>query len=308
MELDVRKEPSDFELDEIEKSFFESNDVKSNDSLSGYLEDIGKYKLLSRDEEIELAQAISLARHSSDEKIVKAGFEAREKMILSNLKLVVSIAKKYTYSRVEMMDIIQSGSLGLTKAVDKYQVERGFKFSTYATWWIRQSITRYISNTSRMIRLPVYIQGMLSQIKKLKREYKNDHGVEPDIEVISDITDIPVFKLKMLQIYIVDTLSVDHSVFEDDNASIDNIQDVSGLDPDKNDKKQIIEAFVYSSIEMLPEREKDVIKMRYGIGTQEKSLEEVGQMYGITRERIRQIEEKAIKLLKKMYLEGLEKE
>ena len=300
MELNIEKEPSDFELDQIEKVLFKSKDINLNDSLGLYLKDIGQEKLLTREEEIELANTIKNARGSLDEKVILHGQRARDKMILANMRLVVSIAKKYAHSNLDLADLIQDGSMGLMKAVDRFQVERGFKFSTYATWWIRQAISRSISDTSRTIRLPVYIHDMLSVVRKVKRHYANEHGKEPDIEIISEISGIPASTLKMLELYNADTISIDQPVGDDDSSLIDVVQDTKNPTPEEYHKFKVLEAYVISILEELTKRERDIIKMRYGIESDKKTLEEIGHVFGISRERVRQIESKAIKKLRKL--------
>lgn len=300
MELNIEKEPSDFELNQIENDLFKSREVNLSDSLGIYLKDIGQVKLLTREEEIELANAIKNAHGSLDEKVILHGQSARDKMILANMRLVVSIAKKYAYSNLELMDLIQDGSMGLMKAVDRYQVERGFKFSTYATWWIRQTISRSISDTSRTIRLPVYIHDMLSVVRKVKRHYANEYGMEPDIEIISEISGIPVSTLKMLELYNSDTISINQPMGDDESTLIDLIKDTKNPTPEEYNNYKVLEVYVHSILEELSKRERDIIKMRYGIESDKKTLDEIGKIFGITRERVRQLESKAIKKLKKI--------
>jgi len=299
LELNIEKEPSDFELDQIENDFLKSKDIHLSDSLGIYLKDIGQVKLLTREEEIELAHAISNARGSIDEIAIMHGKNARDKMILANMRLVVSIAKKYAYSNLELMDLIQDGSMGLMKAVDRFQVERGFKFSTYATWWIRQSISRSISDTSRTIRLPVYIHDMLSAVRKVKRHYFNEYGMEPNIEIISEISGIPVSTLKMLELYNSDTISINQPL-DDDSTLADIIKDNKTPTPEEYYNFKVLVAYVQSILEELTKREREIIKMRYGIESDKKTLDEIGKIFGITRERVRQLESNAIKKLKKI--------
>ena len=300
MELNIEKEPSDFELDEIEHDFLKSKDVHLSDFLGSYLKDIGQVKLLTREEEIELAHAISNARSSIDEIAIMHGKNARDKMILANMRLVVSIAKKYAYSNLEFMDLIQDGSMGLMKAVDRFQVERGFKFSTYATWWIRQAISRSISDTSRTIRLPVYIHDMLSAVRKVKRRYLNEYGMEPKIEIISDISGIPVSTLKMLELYESDTISINRPVSDDDSRCVHVLKDDKTPTPEEYDNFKVLEAYVHSILEELTNREREIIKMRYGIESDKKTLDEIGKILNITRERVRQLENVAINKLRKI--------
>ena len=300
LEFNIENEPSDSVLSKIENELMMSQDVDLNNSLRSYLRDIGQVKLLTKDEEVELAKAISLANGSMDHEIIKEGKNARDKLILANLRLVVSIAKKYSYSNLEIMDLIQDGTMGLMKAVDRYQVERGFRFSTYATWWIRQSISRSISDTSRTIRLPVYIHEMLSYVRKIKRHYINEHGVEPDIETISRISGIPIQTLKLINMYDLNTLSIDQPISDDGTTLAEIAEDKDNPDPDKYYKILIFEEYVNEILEELSKREREIIKMRFGIGTEEKTLNEIGRILGITRERVRQIQTKAMEKIRKM--------
>lgn len=300
MELNKEKEPSDLELKQIENDLLKSKDIHSSDSLGIYLNDIGQVKLLTREEEIELANTITNACGSIDAHAIMQGKNARDRLILANMRLVVSIAKKYAYSNLELMDLIQDGSMGLMKAVDRFQVERGFKFSTYATWWIRQAISRSISDTSRTIRLPAYIHEMLSTVRKVKRHYLNEYGTEPNIEIISEISGIPISTLKMLELYNSDTISIDQSLGDDDSTLADIIRDSTTPTPEENNNFKVLEAYVLSVLEELTKREREIIKMRYGIESDIKTLDEIGKMFGITRERVRQLESKAIKKLRKI--------
>lgn len=300
MELNDEKEPSDFELDQIENDLLKSKDIHLSDSLGSYLKDIGQVKLLTREEEIELAYAISNARGSIDEIAIMHGKNARDKMILANMRLVVSIAKKYAYSNLEFMDLIQDGSMGLMKAVDRFQVERGFKFSTYATWWIRQAISRSISDTSRTIRLPVYIHDMLSAVRKEKRHYLNEYGMEPNIEIISEISGIPISTLKMLELYDSDMISINQPVGDDDYTLLDIFKDDKTPTPEEYNNFKVLETYVYSILEELTKREREIIKMRYGIESDKKTLDEIGKIFDITRERVRQLENQAIEKLRKI--------
>jgi len=301
--LKLEKEPTIFDLEKLEEELSNSKDhVNLNDPLSNYLKDIGQIKLLTREEEVELAKMISMARGSTDERVVNQAKEARDRLVVANLRLVVSIAKKYTYSNVPFMDLIQDGTMGLMKAVDRYQVEKGFKFSTYATWWIRQSISRSISNNSRTIRLPVHFYDALSKVRRVKRNYVNKHGIEPDDETVSQITGISIATLKMINLYSDDALSIDQPVGEEDSTFADVIKDTNNLNPHEQNMAQELEELVIEILQELNEREQTIIKMRFGIDSEEKTLEEIGQLLSITKERVRQLESKAIKKLRKQII------
>ena len=299
--MKFEKEPNISELERLEEELSNSKDlVQLSDALSVFLKDIGSIKLLTRGEEIELAKLVTLARDSKDETVIKLGKEARDKMIVANLRLVVSIAKKYTYSNEPFRDLIQDGTMGLMKAVDRYQVERGFKFSTYATWWIRQSISRSISNNSRTIRIPVHVYDSQSKVRRVKRDYVNKHGIEPDLETVSKMSGIPLSTLRLDSVYIDDTISLDNPIGDGNSTLIDSTKDTNNPDPEEYNKIIELEEFVTEILEVLNEREQKIIKMRYGIETEVKTLGEIGILLGITRERVRQIEIVAIEKLREI--------
>ena len=299
--MKFEKEPNISELERLEEELSNSKDlVQLSDALSVFLKDIGGVKLLTRGEEIELAKLVTLARDSKDETVIKLGKEARDKMIVANLRLVVSIAKKYTYSNEPFRDLIQDGTMGLMKAVDRYQVERGFKFSTYATWWIRQSISRSISNNSRTIRIPVHVYDTQSKVRRVKRDYVNKHGIEPDLETVSKMSGIPLSTLRLDSVYIDDTISLDNPIGDGNSTLIDSTKDTNNPDPEEYNKIIELEEFVTEILEVLNEREQKIIKMRYGIETEVKTLGEIGILLGITRERVRQIESVAIEKLREI--------
>ena len=301
--MKIDNEPTIFELEILDKELSNSKDfVNFGDSVSIYLKDIGQYKLLTREEETELAKRITIARDSTDEKIIDLGKEARDRLIVANLRLVVSIAKNYSYYNIPLMDIIQDGTMGLMKAVDRYQVDKGFRFSTYATWWIRQSISRAISNNSRTIRLPVHVYDTLSKIRRVKRNYVNQYGNEPDIETISKISCIPISTLRLISLYINDTTSLDNLIGDGSSTLNDSIHDSGSLNPEEHNRIKELEEYVIKIIRELSEREQLIIKMRYGIEFEEKTLEEIGQYLGITRERVRQLEKRAIEKLRKLII------
>ena len=299
--MKLEKEPSVLELERLEDQLLSTKDYSnSSDSLSIYLSDIGQVKLLTREEEINLANAISLSRNSTDEKVISLGKEARDRLIVSNLRLVVSIAKNYTYSNVSLMDLIQDGTMGLMKAVDRYEVEKGFKFATYATWWIRQSIARSISNNSRIIRIPVYFSDMLLKVRRLKSNYYNEYGTEPNLETVSNLTGIPVHSLKMINLYMNDIVSLDQFVGEGNSTLGDLTEDTINLNPEEQHKARELEEFVNAILQELNEREQAIIKMIFGIDSDVKTLEEIGNHFDITKQRVGQIKKKAIYKLRKI--------
>jgi RNA polymerase primary sigma factor len=293
-------EPTMIELQELEVELpFSDEGVNITDPLSIFLKEIGKVELLTREEEIELSNKISMARGSTDDQVIQMGKAARERFIIANLRLVVSIAKRYSYQNVPLMDLIQDGSMGLIKAVDRYQVEKGFKFSTYATWWIRQSISRSIANYSRTIRIPVHVQDKISRVKKMIREYIIEHGKEPDLHTISDETEIPIAMLKLILFWDGYVISLDEPIGDGESTLGDMTEDTNHPNPESYHKTQIIEDFVNEIIELLSEREQLVIRMRFGFDSEKKTFDEIGNSMGISRERVRQLEMKALKKLRK---------
>ena len=299
--MKIGNEPSISELKKLEEELSDSKDlVNLGDHVSMYFKGIGLVKLLTREEEIELARIVSRARYSNDEKIIKLGKEASDRLIEANLRLVVSIAKKYTYHNISFMDLIQEGNMGLMKAVDRFDVEMGFKFSTYATWWIRQSISRSISNQSKTIRIPVHVYDTLSRIKKIRQNYVNEHCIEPDIETLSKISGIPMPTLRLMNLYADDTVSLDTPIGDGSSTLFDSTKDTNNPNPEEYNQLKELEEYVYNILNELDERERDIIKMRFGIESEEKTLGEIGQVLGITRERVRQIESKAKKKLHKL--------
>lgn len=273
---------------------------KEGTILDEFMNDIGHYDLLKIDEEIEFARRVIKARHSKDISVINKGIEARDKLILSNLRLVVSIAKQYTYTGVSFMDLILDGTVGLMNAVDRFEVNKEYRLSTYATYWIKQSIKRSIANTSKTIRLPEYIYDLISKVRKAKREYYYEHGVYPNDVAISQETGISLDMLRLMDIYDDDTISLDTIIGENERTIMDIINDNNNLNPEEFNQLEIIEEYVLDSLALLGNRERLIIQMRYGIQSDVKTLEEIGLLLNITRERVRQIEKQAIKKLQKI--------
>jgi RNA polymerase sigma factor (sigma-70 family) len=286
---------------EVELSNLKESD-KLSDPLSIFLKNIGDFKLLTKDEEIELSRKISIAKNSKDESIVKIGREARDQMIVANLKLVVSIAKRYAYNSGDLMDLIQDGAMGLMKAVDRFEFDKGFRFSTYATWWIRQSITRALANNSRTIRLPVYIVDAISKVKKIKREYFDLFSFEPDVETISRISGLTQESINIIIQNTDNILSLDINYDNEEYTLGDMIRDKGDLTPDEKDKAKVLEDLINYCLSTLNERERNIIKLKYGFDSEEKSLQEIGDIYGISKERVRQIIKRAIEKIRLIYL------
>lgn len=266
--------------------------VKKNDILQNYLKDIGRIKLLKTAEERELGKSIKEGK-AKDAEI------AKKKLVQANLRLVVSIAKKYIGQGVLFMDLVQEGSLGLIKAAEKFDYARGFKFSTYATWWIKQSIVRSISNHSRTIRIPVHMTDKIRLYKRISTELSLEFGREPTDEEMGTRLGISVKKLENIKNAIFkDPVSLDTPIAED-LVLEDYVADDSYKSPDSTTQSTFLYKDVMSMLDFLNQREKTILINRFGLdGHNKKTLEEIGKVMGFSKERIRQIENIAIKKLK----------
>ena len=291
--FDITDEDSDVES-LIPSVKIDYQSVVADDSVKIYLQQIGKIPLLTYDEEIEIAKQIK----------EKKSVEAREKLINANLRLVVSIAKKYIGRGLSFLDLIQEGNLGLMKASEKFDYTKGYKFSTYATWWIQQSITRGIADKSRMIRLPVHMIETLGKIKRASTELLVELGRNPTKEEIAYRIGVSVSKLSALMKSAQSTISIETPANQKDDASKigDFIIDESDLTPDSRVTSENLLDDVQKMLNQLSPKEKDVLIMRYGLDDngRKKTLDEIGTRYGVSRERIRQIENRAIAKLKKL--------
>lgn len=270
----------------------------SNDSIQMYLREIGKVPLLSAEEELQLAK-----RKEKDD------VEARKKLVEANLRLVVSIAKKFTGRSLSLLDLIQEGNIGLFRAVEKFDYRKGYKFSTYATWWIRQAITRALADQSRTIRIPVHMVETINRFQQVERQLIQDLGREPLPEEIAAEMSEPVEKIHHIIKISQDTVSLETSVGDsDDEDSVlgDFIEDVKTITPDRVAALQLLKDHVRDIIRELSPREQKILEMRFGlIDGVAHTLEEVGQEFGVTRERIRQIEAKALEKIEQH--RGMEK-
>ena len=277
-------------LAENKKKRIDISDI-SADSIQMYLREIGKVPLLKAEEEISLAK-----------KSERGDKEAKRKLIEANLRLVVSIAKRFTGKSLSLLDLIQEGNIGLFRAVEKFDYRRGYKFSTYATWWIRQAITRALADQSRTIRIPVHMVETINKFKQAERQLIQDLGREPLPEEIAAEMGEPLDKVLHIIKISQDTISIETSVGEDDEDSTleDFIEDVRTVTPDRAAALQLLRDYVVEIIQDLTPREQKILEMRFGLkdGVSH-TLEEVGQEFDVTRERIRQIEAKALEKIEK---------
>jgi len=264
-------------------------EIASADSIQLYLRRIGDINLLSKEREAELAQ-----------RILDGDEEAKEEMIKSNLRLVVSIAKHYNGRGLSFEDLIQEGNIGLIKAVEKFDHTKDFRFSTYATWWIRQSITRAISDTGRVIRIPVHMTEVLSRINHIRRDFSVKENREPTAEELSELLKMPVDKVRdALALLSRQPVSIDAPVGEEEDSQLgDFIASDEADDPFAIAVENSLRENIDKALSMLTEREAEVIRLRFGFADgRAHTLEEVGEQFGVTRERIRQIEAKALRRL-----------
>ena len=260
-----------------------------DDPVRMYLKEIGQIKLLSAEEEVELAKRVS-----------EGDQEAKNKLTEANLRLVVSIAKKYSGRGLHILDLIQEGNTGLIRAVDKFDWTKGNKFSTYATWWIRQAITRAIADQARTIRVPVHMVEVINKATRCNRKLVQELGREPTVEEIAAELNLPVEKIIEANRTAADTLSLDTPVGDEEDTSIGSfVEDERTPGPADATSNALLAEALKEILDTLTEREADVLRMRFGMyGGRTHTLEEVGQIFGVTRERIRQIENKAIRKLR----------
>jgi RNA polymerase sigma factor (sigma-70 family) len=282
-----------------------------------YLTDIGQYPLLTKDDEVRLAQAIeagTAARQELDEggrsvsparkrelrRAVRDGEQAERTFVQSNLRLVVSIAKKYQASGLPLLDLIQEGNLGLMHAVEKFDWRKGFKFSTYATWWIRQALTRGIANTNRTIRLPVHAGDNLARVQKARVRLETAYGRQPTVAELAADLDMGVDKVTEILRFAADTLSLSTPLREDGDAELgDIVEDPSAESPFEAAAESLLPAQISRMMLPLDDREREILALRFGLDRGEaRTLEEVGEHFGLTRERIRQIEARAMSKLR----------
>jgi RNA polymerase sigma factor (sigma-70 family) len=281
-----------------------------------YLEDVGRHDLLTKDDEVRLAQAIEVGvaaaadlaaakkltptQRRNFRRAIRQGEEAHRQFVNSNLRLVVSIAKKYQSSGLPLLDIVQEGNLGLIHAVDKFDWRKGFKFSTYATWWIRQAIQRGIANSARVIRLPVHAGDMLTALLKMRAQLEGSLGRTPTLAELAAEAELPLDKVVEVLRYAVDTVSLDEPVRDDGDAELgDFVEDRNATAPFDAAAVSLLPGEVAKVLKVLDERERTILCLRFGLdGGGERTLEEVAEHFGLTRERIRQIEARAMSKLR----------
>jgi len=299
----------------------------SEDPVHTYLKEIGKVPLLSAELEVEMARRIDegneaaarLAAHTlaetdgpatgmldpadltRDRRLVRRGQEAKELLIEANLRLVVSIAKRYRNRGLAFLDLIQEGNIGLMRAVDKFDYTKGFKFSTYATWWIRQAITRAIADQARTIRIPVHMVETINKVVWAQRQLLQELGREPTAEEVSERVEFPIERVREIQRINQDTVSLEQPVGEEDDFSLsDLIEDRGAVVPDDAATRAMLDQAVKEALAHLSPREQDVVRLRFGLDDGKvRTLEEVGREFGVTRERVRQIESKTLAKLRR---------
>ena len=265
----------------------------SDDSVRLYLREIGKIPLLSAEEEMELAQ-----------RVIQGDKKAKDKMAEANMRLVVSIAKRYSGRGLDFLDLIQEGNTGLLRAVEKFDPDKGFKFSTYATWWIRQAITRAIADQARTIRIPVHMVETINKLLRTQRRMTQELNREPTIEELSKELDMEPEKIEYVMKIKQDISSLDAGVGrdgdEEDSVLGDFIEDEDTVSPEESATNQLLKEQVNDVLSSLSDREQKIVRMRFGLDNgKSHTLEEVGQEFAVTRERIRQIEAKALAKLRK---------
>jgi RNA polymerase primary sigma factor len=306
--------PEAFEV-EYEEHISDHTGITSDDSVSLYLNEMSRVPLLSKDEEIALAKKMEIGRQArqmmidSDgelenieeiKSLIKEGKEAREYLIKANIRLVVSIAKKYRRFGSSFLDLIQAGNVGLIRAVDKFDYSLGNRFSTYATWWIRRSVLRFLNQQERTIRLPNYLSNRLRKVQHVTRDLSQELGRQPTLEEISELVEQTPEELRQLIHYSRLPISLDEPVGEDgENELLNFVENENAVVPFNSVQQTLLEEDISGALGDLSEREASIIKLRFGLeGNRSHTLKELGEIFGVTRERIRQIQQKALRKLR----------
>ena len=299
-DLDIEEPAADDLIDEEEEELDEEAltkeqyfDDATDDSVRMYLREIGKIPLRNSEEEFELAQ-----------RVLKGDKKAKDKMAEANMRLVVSIAKRYSGRGLDFLDLIQEGNTGLLRAVEKFDPDKGFKFSTYATWWIRQAITRAIADQARTIRIPVHMVETINKLLRTQRRMTQEFNREPTIEELAEELEMTPEKIEYVIKIKQDITSLDAGIGrdgdEEDSTLSDFVEDEDSITPEESAATQLLKEQVKEVLSSLSDREQKIIRMRFGLDNgKNHTLEEVGQEFAVTRERIRQIEAKALVKLRK---------
>ncbi len=322
-ESDDIAEPNLSDVEEVDISTYDQlpASLKVDDPVRMYLKEIGKIPLLTTDEETLYAEqvvegraakekldeidaddnnTVTIEEYEALQDVVEVAENAKDKLVNANLRLVVSIAKKYLSRGLQFLDLIQEGNMGLIKAVDKFDHKKGFKFSTYATWWIRQAITRAVADQARTIRIPVHMVETINKLVRIQRQLVQEFSREPTPEEVAERMDITVEKVQQIQRIAQEPISLESPVGEEEDSSLgDFISDPHALSPYEYTAKMKLREELDEVLATLTEREERVLRLRFGlIDGRQRTLEEVGKEFNVTRERIRQIEAKALRKLK----------
>lgn len=300
---------------EYEEHISDHTGITSDDSVSLYLNEMSRVPLLNREEEITLAKKMELGRHARQtmldadgeienfeevQRLITEGKEAREYLIKANIRLVVSIAKKYRRFGSSFLDLIQAGNVGLIRAVDKFDYTLGNRFSTYATWWIRRSVLRFLNQKERTIRLPNYLSNRLRKVQHVTRDLSQQLGRQPTLEEISEHVEQDVDELRQLIHYARLPISLDEPVGDDGESELIHfVENENVVAPFVTVQQHLLEEDISAALDELTEREASIIKLRFGLeGNRSHTLKELGEIFGVTRERIRQIQQKALRKLR----------
>ena len=322
--------PGNIEIEEVQLINLDSivNSVRTDDPVRMYLKDIGNIPLLDLETETELANTVVKGREAIEKindfdnglidltdaeeakyrKLAEDAYYAKNKLVDSNLRLVVSIAKRYTGRNLPFLDLIQEGNMGLMKAVDKFEPDKGYKFSTYATWWVRQAITRAVADQARTIRIPVHMVETINKLLREQRKLVQELSREPNVEELAERMKMSPEKIQMIQKIAQEPISLEKPVGEEDDSSLaDFVSDPNGISPYEYTANEMLKKEIDALLHTLSPREEMVLRLRFGLDDgKQYTLEEVGDRFQVTRERVRQIEKKALYKLsnKRKKLEG----